>query len=348
MGTPAQRIEWTDVQALAISGFHRCPHSLHLPLRITDPGSAKRWLLRLLDGGWVTAADKIAERSAQDPVLEIIVNLAITATGLAALGLSPEARASFPFEFQEGMTGTARRREMLGDVGRDAPGRWRWGHAGREAHLLVMIYAAQARMLAPDICWSLLPRPGGVTPVWSDAETPEPEDWSAPRTHLAADGTDHFGFRDGISQPLIEGTKAAEHRRYGPEELSIVNAGELLLGYRNERGLKPVSPVVDADVPVAKDLPRLAGGRELGANGSSLVVRQRAQDGFRVRRWSARSPATRQRSSGRPAVRRQRPSWRVPRESRCSRLRRSCPRWSRTRWRRTSPQCRVAHLPAAA
>ena len=65
---------------------------------------------------------------------------------------------------------------------------------------------------------------------------------------------EHFGFRDGISQPRIEGLGDAP----GPD---TIKPGEFVLGYRNEYGLLPDGPPA-----------------ELGRNGSYLVLRQLSQD----------------------------------------------------------------------
>jgi hypothetical protein len=45
------------------------------------------------------------------------------------------------------------------------------------------------------------------------------------------DGFEPFGWRDGISQPLVEGLG-----KTGPESLTV-KAGEFVLGYPNEYGL---------------------------------------------------------------------------------------------------------------
>jgi hypothetical protein len=70
------------------------------------------------------------------------VNVAFTPSGLAALGLDPEALATFPREFREGMSGTTHRRRILGDVGDSAPERWRWGGPDNpRVDALLLLYA---------------------------------------------------------------------------------------------------------------------------------------------------------------------------------------------------------------
>ena len=92
-----------------------------------------------------------------------------------------------------------------------------------------------------------------------------------------------FGFADGISQPVLdwEGQLSTDlHARSGYS--NRLKTGEVLLGYVNEYGLYTDRPLLSADsvaqadlLPVAEDDP---GRRDLGRNGSYLVMRQLEQD----------------------------------------------------------------------
>ena len=103
---------------------------------------------------------------------------------------------------------------------------------------------------------------------------------------------EHFGFRDGISQPIIQGTQ-----RFSKSTLphDIVSAGEFILGYRNNQGMVSPSLTVDAasdnlhhlPVPAASAPSRFPNFgadavacpvRDFGRNGTFLVIRQLAQD----------------------------------------------------------------------
>ena len=101
------------------------------------------------------------------------------------------------------------------------------------------------------------------------------------------DAYEHFGFHDGISQPIVEGLS-----RKGPWADSI-RAGEFVLGYPNEYGLYTEGPVVDAAADPDGILPEAGangGGamRDLGRNGTYLVLRQLAQHVHRFWQFAAR------------------------------------------------------------
>ena len=98
---------------------------------------------------------------------------------------------------------------------------------------------------------------------------------SPPARDVDLDDFEPFGFRDGISQPFVEGLS-----KTGPPE-TTVRAGEFVLGYPNEYGLYTDRPLLDASADPGGTLPRDAEGSgraDLGRNGSYLVFRQLRQD----------------------------------------------------------------------
>ena len=74
-------------------------------------------------------------------------------------------------------------------------------------------------------------------------------------TQLWDDEKEHFGFRDGVSQPVIEGSPAGAGQPIPPparatySPSNVIKAGEFLLGYLNEYGVlpDPLSLPLDAD-----------------------------------------------------------------------------------------------------
>ena len=99
-----------------------------------------------------------------------------------------------------------------------------------------------------------------------------------------ADGrmSEPFGFADGVSQPLVRGIDAAG----ADPSATLHEAGEFVLGYRDNRGFLPPSPSVAATRDPGGLLKRLEGGRrDLGRNGTYLAVRQLDQDVLAFQAW---------------------------------------------------------------
>src|ERR1051325_605249 len=122
----------------------------------------------------------------------------------------------FPREFQEGMASGERPR-VLGDTGDSDPTKWDIGAPQQgDMHLLLLLYAHNAEAL--DQMYRRLE---------SDFEAGGLKTLYLQDTGRISE-KEPFGFRDGISQPLIAGSPG----RSGAGETPI-NAGEFVLGYRN-------------------------------------------------------------------------------------------------------------------
>src|SRR3954466_1326133 len=93
-------LEKAYIQSLVFSGFSRNGSASYVFLRITDAARARRWLGKL--------AETLA---AGEPGRDYgtTMNLALTAPGLAALGLPEDALATFPQELRAGMAGEEHR-----------------------------------------------------------------------------------------------------------------------------------------------------------------------------------------------------------------------------------------------
>jgi Dyp-type peroxidase family len=249
----APRLDLDDIQGLAARGYGNLRTAAFLLIAVEDATRARGWLEWLVESGSITPAAERPERRS--------VNVALTAPGLAALGLQARVEEGFSQEFVGGMV-TPHRRRLLGDVEANAPEGWRWGGPGTPAvHVLLLLYAADVPELE-DLRARHLGRLGPGLRVVAELGTRE------------LDAFEHFGFHDGISQPIIEGLSKS-----GPWA-DTVRAGEFILGYPNEYGLLTPRPFVPASRDPAGFLPGRAedaGAHDLGANGSYLVLRQLRQ-----------------------------------------------------------------------
>ncbi|MBA3811594.1 MAG: peroxidase [Caulobacteraceae bacterium] len=262
---PPPVTELDDIQALLKGGFGDLTEAVFLLLTITDPDGARAWLA----GARVTSVADMREH------LTSAMQVAVTAAGLAALGLDAAALAGFSAEFVTGMSGDEARARRLGDVGANAPAGWDWGGARGDPHLLVMLYAA----------------PGDLGALRDKVET---ADFRSAFTVLALPtidmkGREPFGFVDGVSQSVLDWAGArtpgtAADCDYG----NLIAAGEFLLGYPNEYGRLTRRPLLEPAHDPGNILPAAADDptrRDLGRNGSYLVLRQLSQDVRGFWRW---------------------------------------------------------------
>ncbi len=301
---PASRIDTTNVQTQALGGLGRVPFAVFLFGQAPeDRGQARAWL------------GEISQRLAfgADRLPDVAVNVAFTSTGLARLGLTPAQMATFPAAFQDGMTAPWRSR-ALGDLEANAPDGWRWGGTGKPVDFVLLIYAATSTRLAEALASELqrLQRfDGKLVAVVNTPELPPP-DQSSPEP---------FGFEDGLSQPKIRGLRPTTPA----DKDHIVEAGELLLGYPDNSGFLPPTPQASAiddpdellpglpDDPAAQkpDFSRHQPNapRDLGRNGTFLVVRQLQQDVAGYRAATERAARALWESGGAPTAQRNLTEW---------------------------------------
>lgn len=82
---------------------------------------------------------------------------------------------------------------------------------------------------------------------------------------LPEDEIEPFGFRDGISQPVIAGSRDGEGI---VPEADLIKPGEFILGYENEANVMEAIP----------DIANIKDNQSWGKNGTYLVLRQLEQD----------------------------------------------------------------------
>ena len=150
------------------------------------------------------------------------VSVAFTWQGLRALGVDEQALATFPEEFRQGMVARA---EVLGDTGRNHPDRWVGGLASPALHAIAILFARNAaeRQRATREHQTFLARTPGVDVLSSlDLDGFPPFDYAH----------EHFGYRDRLSEPQIEGSGMEPT----PGSGAPVKAGEFILGHVDESG----------------------------------------------------------------------------------------------------------------
>ena len=222
-----------DIQGLVLRSYGMDALRLFV-LRVEDAAECRRAIGRLS----ITSAQPWPVKP------EFCVNIAFTAEGLHALGLTDPSLASFPDDFKQG---AVTRAALVGDTGDSAPEAWRREYAQPGAHILILLFAQNAaiRQSQTDALRAL---------------------WYGHATEVATQDGDmlpgsvaHFGYTDGFSQPTVQGGLPNPV----PDVLPLAPAGEFLLGYPSQ--------FTEYSYPVP-DPP------QLGLNGSFLALRILAQD----------------------------------------------------------------------
>jgi len=252
-------VDYSDVQGLVRFGFANMTEAAYLLLQVRDAASARAWL----------AQAPVTDAADRKPIPATALQIALTREGLEALHVPQNIIAGFSPEFLSGMAGDANRSGRLGDTGANAPAAWKWGVDSRAPHVLVMLFAEDnLDAFEQSVTGALFHEAFAEIARLGTADL---------------GGREHFGFIDGISQPLPDWgrtrtvTANGNQLDYG----NLVCLGEFLLGYPNEYNRYTERPVLDGSdaasgsLPDAEDQP---GKKDLGRNGTYVVMRQLSQD----------------------------------------------------------------------
>jgi Dyp-type peroxidase family len=185
-------------------------------LSFRQSAHGRAWLAGLLDN---VASAETARSSVETD--RRWVSIAFTWSGLRALGVGEASLATFPEEYRQGM---AARAQVLGDSGANHPGHWTGNLAGPDLHAIAILFARDAaqRERSTREHREYLAGIPGVEVLSSLDLDALPPDYAR----------DHFGYRDRLSQPDIEGAGIEPM----PGSGAPIKAGEFILGYPDEEG----------------------------------------------------------------------------------------------------------------
>ena len=302
MQQPDHSMETEEIQSLVFAGFKQLHYASYALVDLPDDRAARAaWLDALVP--YQSVLDDRRSTTPEDcevtfgdrpfnPNLRLqdqATFVAFSASGLQKLGLPADATddglSTFPSAFNLGMHN---RERILGDRHDEFP--WRWSDARRKgektgrvptADAIVVVYAATATQCKAALASHdhLL---GGRSFI--DVIHCEPID-----KHLPPDQRvfrEHFGFRDGLSQPVIRGTQRSVE---GVHDRDVVEPGEFVLGYRDNQGYVLPALRVSSATDIGDRLPNVFAARsspfpsfdathgearDFGRNGSFLAVRQ--------------------------------------------------------------------------
>jgi Dyp-type peroxidase family len=261
-----------EIQGNVVAGFNK-DYTSYLFFALPDePARARAWLADLVDQ--VATSQEVKQfndlfrvirrrRGDREGVVEAAwMNLAFTHEGLGTFGVVDESDLDlFPEEFREGMR---KRKATIGDLGDNDPDRWPNDLGKKTIHALMIVAADSVEDLNREIRYFVrYAASHEVSLVFQQDGMTRPD----------APGHEHFGFKDGISQPGIRGLTASSYPQGSGESdppRDVIAGGEFVLGYPRQQSPDP------ADDPLTPQ-------PEWTENGSYLVFRRLRQDvkGFR-------------------------------------------------------------------
>ncbi len=227
----APLIDLDDIQGNVLRGYRRLGDVRYFLVSINSVAGGRQLLDTLLHGTETVPAIETAAEWDEHPTA--CVNVSLTFPGLQALGVADVALRAFPAAFQQGSAArsTASADDAnapwsgvgIGDIGDSAPEHWLVGGPQNPVvHLVISVFTDEATNPARESVSA------GLREVFTACETTE---------ITVRDGSTfpgavvHFGYRDGIAQPQMEGRPGLRRPDLQPNALT----GDFLLGrgFRN-------------------------------------------------------------------------------------------------------------------
>ena len=208
-------------------------YGTHIKMHIDDAHSGREFLRRL--------APHVASAADWWNATDAWIAVAISYTGLVALGVPEESLQSFPEAFRVGM---AARADVLLDRGENDPKNWDPPFGSGQIHIAISVFSDSEEKWRHTMALARQQYHG-----FSGVSVVDVQDFGAQPGDL-----NPLGYKDGIGQPAIEGSGVDPL----PGQGRPIKAGEFILGYPGEAG-----------VPLATLLPDV-----LGRNGTFIGVRK--------------------------------------------------------------------------
>jgi Dyp-type peroxidase family len=230
-----------EIQGNVLAAFNK-DHQMFLLVAFADAARGRQWLGDI--EGLVATTKEVEDfneefsarrrRDGRDPedLRAVWTNVTLTFGGLSKLA-KPQTIAQIPSRFSALSDGPAERAARIGDRGSSAPDKWIFGAEhlpGIDAVVTVAADRQDEFQALVDQVRDLVKQHGATLVFEQEAAT----------LPGARRGHEHFGFKDGISQPGVrdfhrEDPARSGRRRCHPGE-KLIAPGEFVLGYQSERG----------------------------------------------------------------------------------------------------------------
>ena len=270
-----------NIQGNILDGFNK-DHQSSIFLTFVDDTHGRTWIKEIAGDVAASSSANVVQfnnefsalraqgvRHPEALISAVWVNLALSWQGLAALKIKQPDLDAFPDDFKKGMKS---RNELIGDTGPSAPDKWLAQFQNPQAvHALLIVaadFSAALQQKVDDIIGTaafkagvriLLNQPGNVRP-----DLP---------------GHEHFGFKDGVSQPGVRGVDPPDDPIGNPNQghpgQDLLWPGEFVIGYATQ--IPTAKPGVDGPNPDPGNDSK-SGPDILTLDGSYLVFRRLRQD----------------------------------------------------------------------
>jgi deferrochelatase/peroxidase EfeB len=216
-------LDLADIQGNLLRGY-RSANARHFALEVGPPAGGAAFLAGLISGD-ERRSPQITTAEHWEDKPHYTLNVGLTWAGLEALGVPQPVLADFPTAFQQGPAVRAEQEDPdypdgvgLGDIGDSAPSNWILGGPNTlSVHMMLSLYTDEHRHQRIDALTQTLRElfeAHGVTEI------------STHDANALRHGEVHFGYRDGIAQPQIDGSPG----RFRPDMQPKASPGDFLLG----------------------------------------------------------------------------------------------------------------------
>jgi Dyp-type peroxidase family len=281
------QLELDDIQGNIIGGFNKDFQDFVF-LKFKSEAAARAWIQEISsdgndDGVAASSSDQVLKFNARFKALKAEgkdpgkfieaewTSLSISFAGMQALGIAPGDLAQFPHEFKEGM---AKRSQILNDTGASDPSTWIAPFdSPQDVHALLTVAADSEAQLQLRLA-NILATPAFIAAAHNLLVIEGRTRMDVP----GQAGHEHFGFKDGVSQPAIRGIDPPDDPVGDPNQghpgQDLLYPGEFVLGYPKQIPFH--KPGVDGPNPDPGHIS--TSGPAWTKNGSYLVFRRLLQD----------------------------------------------------------------------
>ena len=213
-------VELDDIQATVLRYRPEPYYGTHVMLHVEDAQAGREFLQRL-----TPHVDSAAEWWQAG---EAWISVAISYTGLVALGVPEDSLQSFPEAFRVGM---AARADQLRDYGPNDPKHWETPFGTGAIHFAVSVFSDSEETWhrTMEMAQQQYQEFSGITVLMAQDFGGQPGDRNP------------LGYKDSIGQPAIEGSGVEPL----PGQGRPIKPGEFILGYPGEAGVPLPMPRPD-------------------------------------------------------------------------------------------------------